>query len=52
MTGQGDVSGECRLGEHARCHGNINLKPGPGPAVPLVRCACDCHRGRINVRHS
>jgi len=47
-TGQtrGDISGECSLGAHGYCQGNIDLLVGPGPAVPLLRCACSCHGGR------
>jgi hypothetical protein len=42
-----DVSGACQLRECGYCHGNIDLKAGPGPAVPLHRCACPCHHGHI-----
>lgn len=47
-----DVSGECQLGEHGRCHGNVSLKGGAGPAVPLVHCGCSCHRGAVKVRRT
>jgi hypothetical protein len=40
------VSGACQLGECGHCHGNIDLRFGPGPAVPLLRCAHHCHRGQ------
>lgn len=52
MTGQDDTSGECRLGWHDRCHGNIDLKSGAGPAVPLMRCACSCHGKRVRVKQA
>ncbi len=42
----------CRLGEHGHCDGNIDLKGGAGPAVPLTRCMCRCIRGPIQVRRT
>jgi hypothetical protein len=44
-----DISGACQLDEHGYCHGNIDLQSGPGPAIPLLRCACSCHRDRIRI---
>lgn len=44
------IAGACRLGEHVHCHGNVDLKAGKGPAVPLLRCGCSCHRGRVRVQ--
>lgn len=47
------TSGACQLEEHKHCHGNLDLKAGPGPAVPLHRCACWCHHGHIRQpRHT
>ncbi|GGW76750.1 hypothetical protein GCM10010340_64270 [Streptomyces griseoloalbus] len=46
-----DIAGACRLGECGYCHGNIDLRSGPGPAVPLLRCAHRCHREQpVRVR--
>jgi hypothetical protein len=42
-----DICGPCRIGECKHCDGNIDLKPGGGPAVPLARCAHACSRGRV-----
>ena len=48
-----EICGACRLGECGYCHGNVSLKVGAGPAVPLLRCDCPGHRDRIRVeRHS
>lgn len=47
-----DVSGECQIRECGYCHGNIDLAIGAGPAVPLLRCACPCHHGRIQVQRA
>ncbi|PAZ15704.1 hypothetical protein CLM62_12980 [Streptomyces sp. SA15] len=46
------IAPACRLGECGHCSGNIDLKSGPGPAVPLLRCAHVCHGGRVLVRHA
>jgi hypothetical protein len=40
-----DIAAACRLGEHETCHGNVDLPGVPGGIpVPLLRCACRCHR--------
>jgi len=40
-----DIAAACRLGEHEACHGNVDLPGVPGGIpVPLMRCACRCHR--------
>ncbi|MFF3338001.1 hypothetical protein [Streptomyces flavidovirens] len=43
--GEPDIAGECRIGEHAFCDGNQDIKAGGVVAVQL-RCACSCHRAR------
>ncbi|MFF8589902.1 hypothetical protein ACF061_00435 [Streptomyces sp. NPDC015220] len=42
----------CSLGQHQHCTGNIDLLAGPGPAVPLLRCSCRCHRGRVRTNRT
>lgn len=40
-----DIAAACRLDIHAACHGNVDLPGVPGGIpVPLLRCACRCHR--------
>lgn len=45
-----DISGACQIRECGYCHGNVDLQVGDGPAVPLLRCGCTCHRDRIRVQ--
>jgi len=48
-----DISGACNLGQCGHCHGNVDLKSGPGPAVALLRCRHNCHRGQtLKVRYT
>ncbi|MEV8310955.1 hypothetical protein AB0P36_27285 [Streptomyces flavidovirens] len=39
------LAGECRIGEHAFCDGNQDIRAGGLVAIHL-RCACSCHRPR------
>lgn len=52
MTDRRDTGLEpaCSLGMHQHCAGTLYLKAGPGPALPLQRCSCACHRGRVRVQ--
>ncbi|KJY43686.1 hypothetical protein VR41_01965 [Streptomyces sp. NRRL B-1568] len=44
------TTAECRLGRHAYCHGNTDIRRAGAPAyeapVERLRCDCDCGHPR------